>query len=410
MNAHATLLPEARIDAFVGDPQTAQTLQKLSLDWRFSRVRLNVVTGDINTAVNRYTQEKSPDLLIIETTSIDDSFTGNLEALANVCATGTAAVFIGPENDITLYRRLLEMGATDYLVNPLKIEDVVSVVSKTLLDRLGSSQSRVTTFMGAKGGVGTSRIAQIFCHALAKVEEPATLFDCGGSWSLLGATYGREPMITMRDLATLVRTTPDALDDIIQKVAPHLSFVNAGGDPLLTSTMTSDGFEGVIDVLCRKNPHVVIDLSQSSTGIRAMAFAKSHDIVLVTNATPIALRNTRNLIREIHQMRGQEGPLHLVVNETGLMPKEELSTKDIHEALGIAPAISMPFLSDIFSKLDTADPEPAGRILGELTPYMAPLVYTVTGKRGVGAPVATPRADLLPESAVSLLNRLWKKG
>ncbi len=407
MTLHATLLPEARVDVFTTDPQTVGTVRQLTQDWRFSRVRFQLHEGDIRAAVNRYTQERSPDLLIIETARIDDAFTGQLEALANVCATHTAAVFVGPENDITLYRRLLEMGATDYLVHPLKVEDVVAVISKTLIDRLGASQSRVTTVMGAKGGVGTSRVTQILAHALAQAGETTTLFDCGGSWGLLPSTYGREPMITLRDLATLVRTQEDALDDLVHKTSPMLSVVAAGGDPLLASTLTSDGFEGILDTLCRRQPHVLVDLSQSPTGVRAMAFAKSHDIVLVTTATPIALRNARHLIREIHQMRGPEGPLHLVVNETGLMPKEELSPKDIHEALGISPAAAIPFEPDVFARLDTADPAPAQKILDTLTPPLAPLVYTMTGKRIHGA---TSAPKDIGDTASSILGKLWKKG
>src|SRR3954470_7498716 len=116
MTVLSTLLPEARVDLFVTDVETSEAARQLSTDWRFARVRVQISEGDITTAVNRYGSEKSPNMIIIETNHMDDSFTGHLEALANVCATETPAVFIGPQNDISLYRRLLDMGATDYMV------------------------------------------------------------------------------------------------------------------------------------------------------------------------------------------------------------------------------------------------------------------------------------------------------
>jgi pilus assembly protein CpaE len=406
MSIQSTLLPEARVDVFAADPATAEVAARLNKDWRFARVRVTVHSGDIATAIQKYAQEKSPDLIMIETNQIDSSFTGQLEALANVCATHTAAIFIGPENDIGLYRRLLEMGATDYLVRPLNPDDMVGVIGKTLLERLGTSESRVVSVMGVKGGVGTSRIAQLIAHGISQ-HTAVTLLDCGGTWGLFSTTYGREPMITLRDLATLVRTQADALDDLLHTVAPNLSWVATGGDPLLNSTLTSDGLEGIIDTLTRRHPNIVMDLSQSATGIRAMAFAKSHHIVLVTTATPLALRNTRLMLKEIHQLRGSEAPVHLVINQSGLMPKEELSLKDIQQALGLTPVVQLPFQPDDFSKLDTANPQPAIALLNTMADQVAPLLYALTGKQ---ARHYDRGGSATSNEGTSFLNRLLKRG
>ena len=403
MTSTNTLLPDARVDVFATDPQTIKAARELVDDWRFARVRVNVTGGDIATAINHFSKEKSGNLILIETDRIDASFTQHLEHLANVCDAGTAAIFIGPENDITLYRRLLDMGATDYLVRPVKEEDIADVIGKTLLQRLGTTESRVVSVMGSKGGVGTSRIAQLLAHGMAQAGEPTTFFDCGGSWGLSSVTYGREPMMTLRDLANAVRSQPNAIEDILVKITPNLSWAATGGDALLNSTLTSDGFEGIIDTLTRRHPNIVVDLSQSATGIRAMAFAKSHHIVLVTGATPLSLRNARLLIKEIQQLRGSEAPLHLVVNESGLFPKEELSLREIEKTLGIAPVISIPFQPDVFARLDTADPDPALSLMNALTPALQPLQRAVTGRTA-----HSPRNDDTPPA--SFLQRLMKKG
>jgi pilus assembly protein CpaE len=375
----ATLLPDAKIDVFAHEPSTQSMAHGLAKDWRLARVKLRVDQGDIVSAINRYSSEKSPDVVVIETHAIDASFTAHLESLANVCAQGTSAIFIGPENDIALYRHLLAMGATDYLVRPVAEDDMVNVLGKALLHKMGTVESRMIAVMGSKGGVGTSRMAQALAQCLAEGDEKVTLFDCAGSWGVIGSAYGFDPLITLRDLATTVRTQENTLDELRHTVTPNLSWLATGGDPLLISTLSSENFEQIGDALMRRTPNLVVDLSQSATGIRGMAFAKAHHIVLVTMATPIALKNTRLLIKEIHALRGTEAPIHLIVNQRGILPKEEVRARDIEQALGLAPAVEVPYLPDVFAKLDTVEGREFLREMKAILPLVCPLADRITG-------------------------------
>jgi pilus assembly protein CpaE len=391
----ATLLPDAKVDIFAHDGSTQNVARALESDWRMARVKLRVDQGDIVSAINRYGTEPSPHVIIIETHAIDESFTRHLEHLANVCAQDTAAIFIGPENDIALYRHLLAMGATDYLVRPVTPDDLLNVMGKALLHKVGTSSSRLITVMGSKGGVGTSRITQAMAQCLSDQDEKVTLFDCAGSWGVIGSAYGFDPLITLRDLATTVRTQEHTLDELRHQVTPNLSWLATGGDPLLISTLSSENFEQISDALMRRTPNLVVDLSQSATGIRGMAFAKAHHIVLVTMATPIALKNTRLLIKEIHALRGTDAPIHLVVNQRGILPKEEVRTNDIAQALGIAPAVEVPYLPDVFAKLDTVEGQEFLREMKAILPLVCPLAERITGGKSQGKTLQNPKSSLM---------------
>lgn len=395
-----TLLPDAKIDVFAHDVHTHEEMRVLEKDWRMTRIKMRVDQGDIVTAINRYAHEKSPDIIIVETHAIDDGFTRQLEALANVCTPETAAIFIGPENDIALYRHLIAMGATDYLVRPVQARDLLQVINSALQHKMHMNNSRMIAVMGSKGGVGSSRLSQALAHALTAQDEKATLFDTASAWGIMAGSYGIDPLITLREVTNIARNQEHMMDELRVTITPNLSLLATGGDPLLTSTMNAEGFEGVIDALLRRCPNVIVDLSQSATSIRGLSFARAHHIVLTTMATPLALRNTRLLIKEIQQLRGPDAPIHVVVNQRGILPKEEVQSADIFRAIGIKPIVELAYQPELFARLDTTEGERFIKDIQILTPSFAALVTAITGRSASAADTQN----------TSLLNRFLKKG
>ena len=145
------LLPKARVSVFSTDQETLSSAAMLSSDWRYSRVDVDVHQGGVEQAIQHFQEIESPDLIILQTEDINDHFTGALEDLAGYCREGTSAIVIGPVNDVYLYRKLIDMGVSDYLVRPIKPEIFSHVIAKALIEKLGVSGSRLIAFVGAKG-------------------------------------------------------------------------------------------------------------------------------------------------------------------------------------------------------------------------------------------------------------------
>src|SRR5262249_39068953 len=142
------------------DRETLEAARNLINDWRFARVEIAVEEGDVDIAAAAYKEIASPDLVIVQTETIDEAFAKKLEELGAQCSEGTAAIVIGPVNDVYLYRRMIDMGISDYLVRPVKTDILADVIAKSLIERIGVTDSRLIAFVGAKGGVGTSALAQ----------------------------------------------------------------------------------------------------------------------------------------------------------------------------------------------------------------------------------------------------------
>ena len=116
--ATSILLPASSIAVYSKEQQTLQSARDLENDWRFARVQVSGEEGDVETAIETYAEVASPDLIIIQTDTIDEGFTERLGALAAHCEEGTSAIIIGPDNDVNLYRKLIDMGVSDYMVSP----------------------------------------------------------------------------------------------------------------------------------------------------------------------------------------------------------------------------------------------------------------------------------------------------
>ncbi len=345
------LLPTAGVGIISKDPETLGTAQQLLEDWRFARVTVDIEEGDVETAIEKYAQYASPELLIVQTEDIDDAFLGRLEELAGHCSEGTSAVVLGPVNDVYLYRNLIEMGVSDYLVRPIQLNVLSEVVAKTLISQLGVSGSRLITFMGAKGGVGTSSIIQAAAWGVSEIlNKKACLIDASGGWSSLSVGMSFDPAGTLREISRAVeKDDEDSMNRMFFEASDNLTVMSGGGDAMLDTTITSDQYEKFLDMLMVKSPIVMVDVSGAEPELKKLLVSRSNQIVLVTTPTVTSLRFARTLIKEISDLRGGDADeVSMLVNKQGMAKQFEVSPSDIQEAIDMAPAGYVPHMPELF--------------------------------------------------------------
>lgn len=357
----AILLPTSRVDVFALDDGTATTAEKISADWRFARVGLEVVRGGMDAAIERYSHAASPELIIIETNDISENFTAQLGALAEVCAEGTDAVIVGPTNDVHLYRSLVGMGVRDYLVRPVGEEDMVGMIARALVEKRGLAGSRLVSVIGSKGGVGATVVAQALAWDIAEnLKQKTMLVDAAGSAGTIGISFGIEPASTFADAVRICTSgSADDLKRIIQKATENLSLLVSGGDPILVESPDADGVEGMIERIMKTYPVVVADLSGASPSVQKRLITRAAHVVVVSTPHIASLRNCRTLMNEIKNARGGLQQVELVLNSSGLPGADEVPTGDIHKLIDLEPVVKIPFAPKIFMHGETTG-KPAG--------------------------------------------------
>lgn len=345
------LLPTARVDIFIRDKETLEAARSLTDDWRFARVTISVVEGDVETAIQSYKEAMSPALVIIETDTTDDGFIERLGALSGHCEETTNAVIIGPVNDVNLYRNLTSMGVSDYLVRSVPKETLSEVIANSLITQLGTSGSRLIGVIGSKGGVGTSSLTQGLAWGISeKLNQKTFLMDAAGGWSTLSVGMGFEPMTTLDEAVRAAESgDEDTLNRMFFKANEKLHVLASGADAMLDTSVQAAQYEKLIDLLMKSYPVVLVDLSGAIPSLKRAVLSIAHELVLVATPTLPSLRAARTLMQEIKLIHGGDtSNVDLIINMEGLIPSKEVSKKDISSALDYTPSVTLPFDPKLF--------------------------------------------------------------
>jgi pilus assembly protein CpaE len=347
----AVLLPTASVAVFSARPEMLEVARALKNDWRFARVDVQAHEGDADTAIEMYKRYASPDLLMVQTETIDEAFTDKLGKLAEYCEARTAAIVVGPVNDVALYRRLVGMGISDYLVHPVELGVLSEVIAKSLLTRLGVMDSRLAVVVGTKGGVGASSIAQGLAWAASEVMGQKTLLlDVAGGWSTLGVGMGFDPSTTLAEAARAAnKKSVEDFGRMLFSASDTLKVLASGGDVMLERPISHAQMESILDIALVQFPLVILDLSAAAITLRQKALVRANTIFMVSTPTLPALRLGRTLIQEISSLRSDVSTaLRFIMNMQGRNAASEVPPKDVKEALDVAPAATVSFLPKLF--------------------------------------------------------------
>lgn len=349
------LLPAARVAVFAKDAEIRAIVQSLSTDWRFARVTFDIEDGNVDSATTYYQSHSSPNLLIVETEEIGSQFTEKLEVLASSCADSTAAVVIGPVNDVYLYRTLIDMGVSDYLVRPLQKQVLTELVAKILIEKLGAPGSRLLAFVGAKGGVGTSWMALMTSIIASELGEKTVVLDAAGGRSYMSVSLGSEAVTTLHEAARASQSTDqDSFRRMLVKSSENLSVLATGAEAILDDLVAPDQFETIINRLMVTYPLVIVDLSAAPVALVRSVVTRAHDVVVVSSTTLPSLRAVRSYIQEIKTARGGvDQGIHLALSGKGASPGFEISDADIENALKISPALTIPWVPKVIASAES---------------------------------------------------------
>jgi pilus assembly protein CpaE len=340
------LLPAATVAVYSRDQETLQAARDIVNDWRFARVEIIVEEGDVVTAIEAYREISSHDVVIVQTDTIDESFAKRLEDLGAHCHEGTAAIVIGPVNDVYLYRRMIDTGISDYLVSPVKADILADVLAKTLINSLGVSDSRLIAFIGAKGGVGTSALAHAAAWGISDMLGQKTiLLDSAGGWSTASVGLGFEPSATLAEAArAAANNDDDSIRRMLFRASDKLSVLASGGDVMLESPIDSEQLEQLLMMLMRIYPVVIVDLSHGAENLANTVIAMASQVIIVASPTLPSLRLARSLRQEIKEHRGgHEEGIEMILNMQGLAGKNEVNKKDAEQAMELKISSAIAF-------------------------------------------------------------------
>src|SRR5262245_10983399 len=127
-DVHIAPAPRISIQAFCETVEAASTIQAAGDDRRLVKAHLKMQMGGIAAAIEAYQASPTPNVIILEAEGRGNGILAGLDALAEVCDSGSRVIVIGKVNDVVLYRELMRRGVSEYLVGPIGVLDIVRAI------------------------------------------------------------------------------------------------------------------------------------------------------------------------------------------------------------------------------------------------------------------------------------------
>jgi pilus assembly protein CpaE len=163
--------------------------------------------------------------------------------------------------------------------------------------------------------------------------------------------------------------------------------------------ISTEAYEEVSAKIRATAPYVVLDLPHLWSGWMRRTLLSADDVVIVATPELASLRNGKNLIDLIRKARPNDSPPQLILNQVGLPGRPEIPVKDFAKALGLEPALVLPFDAKLFGQAANN-----GQMLQEVN------AKAKVSEGVVQFAQALSRREAPAQKSRSLIERLVKRG
>ena len=373
-----------RFLAGLKDDVTRETARAVAiqLGWRNPEVH----DGGVETLASLVKGAAPPAFLLVDISGADDPLAA-MDVLAAECGEATRVVVVGLENDVGLYRRLLAMGVSDYLVKPVSSPVLAEAIqAATRVDDpqpVHPRAARVIAMIGSRGGVGATAMA-VSAGCLLSRDRRVVVLDLDLHFGSAALTLDLE---TGRGLHEIL-ANPDRIDSLLLGSAMTTATDGLkilGGEDSLENNLDA-GSAGVTALLASLSTSVdciIVDLPRLLNDLSRQVLAAADTIVVITDQSLPAMRDTRRLL---NLAKAQEGGARTLViaNRVGGVAGE-VGRADFERGIAAKIDISVPF--DAKAAVAAAE---RGKSLADVArnpATLAALQSVAAGLMGATAPV-----------------------
>lgn len=356
-------VPRISVQAFCETESVANPIERAASDRRMTKAHVKVHMGGVATAIEFYQSAATPNLIIIESREEPRQLLASLVKLADVCDQSTRVVVIGHYNDVWLYRELMRSGISEYVVAPISMADIVSVIAGIFVDPQAEPIGRSIAFVGAKGGVGSSTLAHNVAWAMSTLfTSEVVVADMDLAFGTANINFDQDPAQGIAEAVFAPERIDEVyLDRLLAQCAERLSLLAAPSTLDRTYDFDAEAFTQLIDTAQRSAPCVVLDVPHIWCGWSKATLVHADEIVITATPELANLRNTKNLVDTLRKLRPNDPPPRLVINQAGIPKRPEIAIDDFAEPLGIEPLAVIPFEPQLFGSAANN-----GRMLGEM--------------------------------------------
>jgi pilus assembly protein CpaE len=278
-------------------------------------------------------------------------------------------------------------GANDFLIQPVKRADFRDVITR--LERapkrsapVSSRLGKIYSFLGAKGGVGTTTLAVNFAGVMAQQKHQTVLVDLDSSANDCVMQLGTTPAHSLQDVGdNLTRLDQALFEGLAYRDPLGFQFIGPTDQMEQRMAFSEPMFREFADFLVEKYDSVVVDAGRWLTDDVVLAALQSSTAVflVLTQEFP-AIRNAQRYIASLMRIGFSQDQLKIVVNRYQKKPETGLATIE-----QIRQTLNMPTFGTVLESPAALGAVNRGRPAvaekqGDLDRAYRKLVDKITGK------------------------------
>jgi len=244
--------------------------------------------------------------------------------------------------------KALRFGVKECFTHPIQsheFQEALARLPQAFPQSLIASQTQLISFLGCKGGVGTTFLTVNLAYVLSEGEQNSILaVDLDLRYGQMVYFFDAKPQYTLAEVIDNVEHLDDSyLKSLFLHWGPDLQLLPAPARLEEAEAVTAERLEKVLQFLkdSKSYSHILVDAGHhlDENSIKALELADR--VVLVTNQTVPALSNTKKLL-EILELIGL-GDLDLEVWLNSWEKRGDLSLDDVAKFLGQEVMGTVPF-------------------------------------------------------------------
>lgn len=291
----------------------------------------------------------------------------------------------------------MRAGANEFLLQPIKrleFRDAVGRLERAP-KRGGGGESKlgkIYTFVGAKGGVGTTTMAVNFASVLAQRKQNTVLLDLDWVGNDVAMQVGATPQYTLAEVAeNLTRMDQSLFESLVTR--DPLGFLLVGPPDALENRahFGEHMLREFATFLVEKYDSIVVDAGRSLSDETVLAACQvSAGIFIVMTQDFPAVRNAQRAIAFLMRMGFSQDQIRVVVNQyTRKVNSHYASLEQIQQTLNQPVFYGIPGSPVVLAAINRARPLVANREqAGELDRIFRAFVDKATGRSGNGKATA----------------------
>jgi len=350
------------------------------------------VVGEADYGIEAVTaaKERTPDIFLI---SMEEPVARALQSIEMLGAAAPRAAIVVYSSlaDASSVRRAMVSGARDFLIKPLKPDDVVRSVYGLLeqeerrrLQTEGEAaeplaRGTIVTIFGAKGGIGKTTIATNLSAALVTATQSnVVLVDMDTRFGDVAIMMDIAVEHSIADLGRRI----DELDreSIKENLARHhtgVSILPAPLHPTEWRNLTPQHIEKIVDMLAQGHDWVVIDTPGTFNEIIAMTLELADIILLVTSMDIASIKDTALALEMLRAADVSEDKVKLVINHS--TSANSLREEDVERVLEYQVTWRIPHDYNVASANQLGIPIVTAKPYARVSRAVTDLAYDLSG-------------------------------